>query len=442
MRLPGPNALQFMRGVHKEGFLHHVGQLWRAHGDVFAARAGRRTLIFAMHPDAVERVNISGRDKYNKLKTYDPVRRYLTGQGLLTSTGSLWRRQRKLLSPFFTPKGIQSYAELMLRDGQRLQQRWDDLARERSEVQMAEEMTGVTASIILGTMFGAETQESMGRLRRAVETLIDFVNVPAQVWLPLWIPSRRNRDYLAARSLVDHIISKLIAERRAMLERTWPDDLLSKLMGVRDDATGEPLPDALVRDEAVTAFFAGHETTARTLTFAWYALATHPRVEQRLHQELDRVLGRDSPSVEQLKRLPYTLNVIKEVLRLYPPAPFYPRDVVEPDRLGPFEVPAGTAVVLSPYYTHRHPQFWDEPEAFNPDRWAPEHASPGRAYHPFAAGQRTCIGNNFALLESHLLLALLAQRFAPRLQPGYQACWEMRGVLGLAGGLPMRITRR
>jgi len=200
----------------------------------------------------------------------------------------------------------------------------------------------------------------------------------------------------------------------------------------------------LLRDEAITTFFAGHETTARTLTFAWYALATHRRAAERLHDELDRVLGtqREAPTLEQLKQLPYTLSVIKEVLRLYPPAPFYARDAVEHDRLGGFDVQPGTSVVLSPYYTHRHPGFWEVAESFDPERWLEGREGEGRAYHPFAAGARVCIGNNFSLLESHLLLAILARRFAPRLRPGYEAHWQMKGVLGLAGGLPMVIASR
>ena len=147
---------------------------------------------------------------------------------------------------------------------------------------------------------------------------------------------------------------------------------------------------------------------------------------------------------EDLRKLPYTLRVIKEVLRLYPPAPFYVRDVVEPDRIGGFDLPVGTAVMLAPYYTHRHAGFWDDPERFDPDRWTPEReaAMHRYAYHPFAAGARICIGNHFSLLESHLLLAILGQRFAPRLRDGYVPDWTMQGTLGLANGLPMVIERR
>jgi cytochrome P450 len=204
------------------------------------------------------------------------------------------------------------------------------------------------------------------------------------------------------------------------------------------------MSETLLRDESITTFFAGHETTARTMTFTWYALATNPQVAAKLHAELDAVLGDRAPTVDDLRQLPYTLQVVKEVLRLYPAAPFYVRDAIGPDTLGGFDIPAGAGVMLSPYYTHRHSGFWQRPDAFEPERWSKEQESArhSHAYHPFAAGARVCIGNNFSLLESHLLLAVLARRFSPKLLPGYEPKWQMQGVLGLAGGMPMIISER
>jgi cytochrome P450 len=445
MEIPGPGTLQFIGGVRSFGFLDFVGRLWREYGDLFQVRMGRRTLIFAMHPDAVTHVNVAHRQNYDKLGSYDGVRKYLTGDGLVASTGELWRRQRKLLAPFYTPKGVQAYAELMIRDGARLVERWEELAGQGVEVEIAEEMTFVTASIILKTMFSTETMESIHQMKDAVETMIAFVNGRITgVPFPLWVPTTANRKYLAARELVHRLINAVIAQRRSLDEAQWPDDLLARLMRARDEATGEPMAESLLRDESITTFFAGHETTARTMTFAWYALAANPPVAGRLHEELDRVLGGCPPTVEKLHELPYTLQVIKEVLRLYPAAPFYVRDAIGADQIGGFDVPAGAGVMLSPYYTHRHPGFWDDPETFEPDRWTREReaARHGHAYHPFAAGPRICIGNNFSLLESHLLLAMLAQRFTPRLRAGFEPRFVMQGTLGIANGLPMTIVAR
>ena len=445
MQAPGPGTLRFIHGVRRRGFLQFAGELWQKYGDVFQVRFGARTLMFAMHPDVVEHVNVSGRQNYDKLASYDPVRKYLLGEGLVASTGELWRRQRKLMAPFFTPKGVQAYAELMIRDGVRLVERWQTLAQGGAEVEIAREMTIVTASIILRSMFSSETMESIHQMKDAVETMISFVNSPmSSLSLPLWIPTSKNRKYLAARKLVHQSITALIAQRRATDESQWPDDLLTRLMKARDEETGQAMSENLLRDESITTFFAGHETTARTMTFAWYALASSPHVTARLHAELDGVLGGRLPAVDDLRRLPYTLQVVKEILRLYPAAPFYVRDAIGPGKIGGFDVPAGASIMLSPYYTHRHPQFWENPEVFDPDRWTQERdaARHDYAYHPFAVGPRVCIGNNFSLLESHLLLAILAQRFTPRLRPNYEPRWEMRGVLGLANGLPMVIAAR
>jgi len=445
MKAPGPGLLRFIQGVRKLGFLEFAGQQWREHGDVFQVRIGRRTLLFAMHPDAVEHVNVGNRHNYDKLGSYDPVRRYLLGEGLVVSTGELWRRQRKLMAPFFTPKGVQAYAGLMLQDGAGLVDRWQGFASAGTEVEVHQEMAFVTASIILKAMFSTERLESIHQMKDAVETMIAFVDtMTAGVKLPLWLPTSKNRRYIAARELVHRAIHTIISQRRGTDEAQWPDDLLARLMKARDEETGQAMSENLLRDESITTFFAGHETTARTMTFAWYALAANPKVTERLHGELDRVLGGRPPTVEALRQLPYTLQVIKEVLRLYPAAPFYVRDAVAADTLGGFDVPAGTAVMLSPYYTHRHPQFWDDPEVFDPDRWTREREATrhSHAYHPFAAGPRICIGNHFSLLESHVLLAMLAQRFTPRLRAGYVPRWEMRGTLGLANGLPMVIHSR
>jgi len=261
--------------------------------------------------------------------------------------------------------------------------------------------------------------------------------------MPLWIPTRTNREYLKAREMVHTYLHSVIVQRRALPEADWPNDLLTRLMQARDEETGEPMSGNLLRDESITTFFAGHETTARTMTYAWYALAANPGVAEKLHAELDAVLGDRTPTLEDLHHLPYTLKVIKEVLRLYPPAPVYIRDAIAGDKLGDFDT-QGLPVLMSPYYTHRHPDFWEDPLAFEPDRWTPEQEAKMHpyAYHPFAAGQRVCIGNNFSLLESHILLALLAREYAPRLAPGFIPKFVMRGTLGTSNGFPMILERR
>ncbi|WP_282006483.1 cytochrome P450 [Propioniciclava sinopodophylli] len=438
--LPSASPLASLGGIARHGFLETTGRLWRAHGDTFRLRLGVGDMLFAVHPDSVKEVQLTRRRSFDKRASYDGVRRYLTGDGLVASTGELWKRQRKLMAPFFTPRGVVAYADIMLADADRVVARWDGLVASGAVVDMGEEMMELTASIILRTLFSTEADADVVRLKGHVETMIGYTTRRMGPHLPDWLPTPAQRAYEHARDEVRGYIADVIAHRRA--SGVAPRDLLTQLMETRDDE-GRPMAESLLADESITMFFAGHETTARTLAATWAALSAHPRVAQRLHAELDGVLGDRTPTVDDLRALPYTLQVVKEVLRLWPAAPFYVRDAVEDTEVAGHPVPAGTPVMLTPYWTHRHPDFWEDPEVFDPDRFTPEaeKARHPQAYHPFATGERVCIGNHFSLLESHLLLAVLARRFAPRLV-GVQPRWVMNGVLSPAGGLRMRIVAR
>ncbi|MDO5683229.1 MAG: cytochrome P450 [Propionibacteriaceae bacterium] len=439
--IPGPGPITVLTGIARQGFLDTVGMAWREHGDTFRLRLGVGEMVIAMHPDAVREVNLTERRSFDKRKSYDGVRKYLTGEGLIASTGDLWKRQRKLMAPYFTPRGVRAYARVMLTDTLRVSERWDGLADAGTTIEMGEEMMELTASIIVQALFGTSADHDIVRLKDCVETMIRFTTRRMGPHLPSWVPTRAVREYTAARDEVHAYIRRVIAERRAQVDPP-ADDLLAKLMDARDD-DGQPMSESLLRDESITMFFAGHETTARTMAATWAALAENPAVADRLGAEIDEVLGDRDPTVEDLHALPYALQVVKEVLRLYPAAPFYVRDAVAPTQVSGFGIKEGTPVMLAPYFTHRHPEFWDDPERFDPDRFTPV-AEAGRhpqAYHPFATGERVCIGNHLSLLESHLLLVVLARRFRPQLV-GPPPRWVMEGVLAPEGGLPMRIERR
>lgn len=443
-RLPGPGGAAVLGGILRRGFLDEIGRQWRAHGDTFEVRVGPKRMVLVVHPDAVRDVHLTQRRSFDKVASYDGVRHYLTGEGLIASTGELWKRQRKLMAPFFTPRAVQTYAALMLADADRVVARWDALARAGRTVDMGEEMMELTASIILRAVFSTAADDDIVRLKSRVETMIRHATARALVPVPDQVPTPANRRYRVARDEVHAYIERVIAQRRALMAsgQAVPDDLLFRLMEARD-GDGRPMGESLLRDESITLFFAGHETTARTLAATWAVLAEHPDVAARLHSELDAELGDEPITLAALNRLPYTLQVAKEVLRLYPAAPFYMRDAVEPVELGGYTLASGTPVMLTPYWTHRHPDFWDDPERFDPDRFTPqaEAARHPQAYFPFATGERVCIGNHFSLLESHLLLAVLARRFMPGLV-GPAPRWVMAGVLSPEGGLPMVIRRR
>ncbi|MDO5499643.1 MAG: cytochrome P450, partial [Propionibacteriaceae bacterium] len=382
LEIPAARALTALGGIARHGFLDTVDQLWRTHGDTFRMRLGLGEMVIAVHPDAVREVNLSNRRAFDKRKSYDGVRKYLIGDGLVASTGELWRRQRKLMAPFFTPRGVQAYAEIMLADARRVEERWAGLAASGATIDMGEEMMELTAAIIVRALFGTSADAEVVRLKSCVETMIRFTTRRMGPHLPDWVPTRMGREYARAREEVHAYIRGIIAERRAMADPPTAD-LLAKLMDARDE-DGRPMSESLLRDESITMFFAGHETTARTMAATWAALASAPEVAERLGAELDAVLGDRVPTAADLKSLPYALQVVKEVLRLYPAAPFYVRDAIEATQVQGFEIEEGTPVMLAPYFTHRHPDFWADPERFDPDRFTPEAEAERhpQAYHP------------------------------------------------------------
>jgi len=435
-----------MLEIQRHGRLAFFENLWHRYGDLARLQVGSNTIFLVVHPDNVRRINVTQRDTYDKRASYEGVRQLLLGDGLLGGTGALWQRQRRLMAPFFTPRAVETYLPLIVEDGAWFRERWNETARRGQPIDMLAEMSTLTASIILKTMFSMEDPDAITTLKGAVETMIGFVSgrQMSPLHTPLWMPTSANRAYHTARARVHVYIQAVIAQRRVLPAESWPDDLLSRLMQARDEETGEPMSDTLLRDESITIFFAGHETTARTLAFLWHALAEHPAVAARLHAEIDTVLGDTAPTIQHLKQLPYTLQVIKETLRLFPAAPIYVRDAVAADVIDGYPVPIGARMMLSPYLTHRHPDFWPDPLRFDPDRWqeAQEAARHPFAYHPFAGGQRVCIGNNFSLFETHLLVAMLARHFAPQKLPGHTPQWWMQGTLGSRNGLPMIVTQR
>jgi cytochrome P450 len=256
-------------------------------------------MFLAVHPEHVRQVSITNRKNYDKRGAYDIVRKLLLGNGLVTSTGEAWRRQRSLMAPYFTPRYIENYAEVMLGEGEELLKRWEILAKTGETVDMTDEMMGVTASIILKTMFSMPSGEELHTVREAVEYMIRFTTrqemVPIQ--LPLWAPTPSNIRYRRSRRTLYNYIHTMIESRRKMPEKEWPNDLLSKLMLARDEETQQGMPDDLLRDELITIFFAGHETTAKTLTFLWYSVSQNRHVEARLHTELDTVLAGRLPTI-------------------------------------------------------------------------------------------------------------------------------------------------
>jgi cytochrome P450 len=292
------------------------------------------------------------------------------------------------------------------------------------------EMMRLAMSVISRSIFTLDIGEDFAEAGEALTQILDFASQRSVslLTLPLSVPTPGNQRLKGALATIDEFLYGIIADRR---RKPPGDDLLSLLMATGDAETGESMSEKQLRDEVLITFFAGHETTAQLLTWAWYLLSEHPAVEARFHAELEAQLGGRSPGAEDVDGLVYTRRIMDETLRLYSPVALMARDAVADDTVGGYEVPAGTIVTLSPYMTHRHPEFWERPLDFCPEHFGPEQVAsrPRYAYYPFGAGPRICLGKHFALLEGALVLAEVGQRYRPRLVPGQEIKPHWSGTL-------------
>ncbi len=415
-RPPGPEARGFA-GNLREFAGDQLGSLtrWaREHGDIVSARFGPKRIIFINHPGLVEEVLVHQNRKF--IKHYRLRQAKLTlGEGLLTSEGEFWRAQRKLMQPAFHRERIAALGDLMVDFAGRLIASWED--GETRDLQA--DMMRLTLQVVAKALFGAELGGEADEVASAMETLMrNFIASTARAFsLPRWLPTPANRRSAAAVHRLDRVLYQIIAQRRASGEDRG--DLLSMLLHAQDEESGRRMTDRQLRDECMTLFLAGHETTANTLSWIWFLLSQHPEAEAALHEELDRVLDGRLPTLADLPRLTFTDSIVNESLRLYPPAWVIGRESTEPVELGGYRIARGTTFFLTTCVIHRDPRWYDEPEAFRPQRWADGllHRIPRYAYFPFGGGPRICIGNNFALMESALVLATIASKYRLRLAP-------------------------
>jgi cytochrome P450 len=407
------------------------------HGDVTRFRWGPRYEHLLNHPDLVEQVLVAKQRSFMKGQALQETKRIL-GEGLLTSEGDLHLRQRRLMQPLFHRRSIAAYGEEMVACAERLQARWH--TGETRDLHA--EMSRLTLAVIGQTLFASDVEGEAGEIGSALTDAMDSLQ---RFMLPFYgaverLPLPTVRRLRASRRRLDETISRLVAERRV---QPGDRDLLSLLLASRDEH-GRPMTDVQVRDEAMTIFLAGHETTAVTLTWTWMLLARDPSVERKLHGELEEVVGDRLPTPADLDRLPYMERVLKESLRLYPPAWLIGRRAVVDVELGGYLIPAGSIVILSPWVTQRDARFFAEPLRFNPDRWTAdaEVARPRFTYFPFGGGIRRCIGESFALMEAKLLLATIARRWQFRLESDQRVDVLPRITLRPRNGMRMRLSRR
>jgi len=386
----------------------------RDYGDFVPVRLGSRRAVILSHPDQIEEVLVTKNRHFVKHFALRTTRRTL-GNGLLTSEGDFWRRQRRLAQPAFHKDRVASHAAVMVELTERMLDGWRDGETRDAQADMME----LTLEIVAKTLFGAEIAGETAEASVAMETVMRCFTARVGKFfrLPESLPTPTNLRLRRAAARLDRIIFGMIASRRASGEDRG--DLLSMLLAAQDEDGGGGMSDTQLRDEAMTLFMAGHETTANTLAWAWFLLATHPEAEAKLHEELDRVLGDRPPTFADLPRLPFAERVITEGLRVYPTVWVVGREAVEPCEIGGRTIKVGTTLFMSQWVVHRDPRFFDDPTAFRPDRWADDLARriPRYAYFPFGGGPRICIGNGFAMMESILLLAAIARRYRMALAP-------------------------
>jgi len=441
---PGPKPSLFEAFSYRPGRnpLAFFTNLARTYGDVVAYRLGGERLLFVNQPQYIKDVLITHNRNFTKGRALQRTKRLL-GEGLLTSEGATHLRQRRLMQPAFHRERIAAYADTMVAYADRLRGAW----RDGATLDVAQEMNRLTLSIVGKTLFDADVESQAAEVGEAL------TGVMATFWMTMLpfsdllehLPVPKLRRGRAARAQLDKIIYGMIAERR----RSQRDhgDLLSMLLSAQDEeaegAAGR-MSDVQVRDEAMTIFLAGHETTANALTWTWYLLSTAPHVEAKLHAEVDRVLQGRRPRMADIASLPFIERVVTESMRLYPPAWLIGRRAIADYELGPYVVPARTILVMSPFVTQRDGRFYTDPERFDPDRWTPEFRAtlPKCAYFPFGGGPRQCIGESFAWMELILLVATIAQRWRLQLVPGHPVVPEPVVTLRTKHGVRMTVHQR
>jgi cytochrome P450 len=418
----------------RPGFLTSLA---RDYGDVAEFRLGPDRFFLLNHPDYIRDVLITHQSNFHKGRALQRAKQ-LMGEGLVTSEEGFHLRQRRLMQPAFHRQRIAGYARVMVERADRIAGEWQDGA----ELEMRAEMTRLTLGIVCKVLFDAEADGDAVEVGEAFGELMElttFMLLPMSVWL-LKLPLPQSIRFRRAKARLDRVVNRIIRQRREEGPRT-EGDLLSMLMAAEDHEGGTGrMADEQVHDELMTLLVAGHETLANALPFTWYLLSQHPEVEERLHFELDSVLGDRLPTIDDLAALPYTEMVLAESMRLYPPVWFLGRRALEPYEVGGVIVPKGAFVVMSQWVTHRDPRFYPQPERFDPERWTPEGRAsrPKFAYFPFGAGVRGCIGEAFAWTEGRLLLAVLARRWRLRLVPGHPVA--IHGVSTLRPKFGMRMT--
>jgi cytochrome P450 len=397
------NSLQVLKDP-----LAFFRKTFKEHGDFYNINSIIYTIFILSKPEYIQELLTSKHKSFGKSDDYK-VLKYSLGNGLLISEGEFWKKQRSIAQPAFHRENLQKLVDTMVADTQKMLDQWESL----NKVGIGQEMMFLTLEIVNNALFGTQVPADYEKIKEAITIGNEFLakKIITPFSLPVWFPTPASRRYFKARNFNNAVIDKIIANRSN--DPKEHQDLLSMLMLAEDSETGEKMSHRQLRDEAITLFVAGHETTANALSWIFYLLAKNPDKQELLRQEIQAVLDGKKPDFDNLRLLPYTEQVVEEGMRLYPPAWTIGRKSLEETEIGGYRVPKNTTIFIDVYNTHRHPDYWETPDEFLPERFSPE-AKKNRhklAYLPFGAGQRMCIGNNFAMMEMKIVVAMTIQRY-------------------------------
>ncbi len=432
--LLGGNFLQFRRDPTE--FLGKMADL----GDVSFFKMGSQNAFFINHPEMIRDLLVVNAQKFKKGRALQRAKRLL-GEGLLTSEGEAHLRQRRMIQPAFHRGRIAEYARSMVEYGEKMSATWSD-----GDIRdIDQEMMHLTLQIVGKTLFNANVENDADEIGNAMSSILKLFNyllLPYSEWLEK-LPLPQSKRFRNARETLNSVIYGIIGERRRSGEDKG--DLLSMLLAARDEDDGSAMTDEEIRDESMTLFLAGHETTANAMNWTWYLLSQNPEKEAKLHEELDNVLVTRPPTMDDLPNLKYTEAVLAESMRLFPPAWAIGRLSLEDHQFGGFNVPKGSLVLASPYVMHRDVRFWPDADKFIPERWFEQsikEAGQKNIYLPFGGGVRRCIGESFAWTEGILLIASLARKWRLRLVPEQKIATQPMITLRPKFGLKMKIVKR
>jgi cytochrome P450 len=390
------------------------------HGDVVRLALPGRTYLLT-HPAHVKHVLQDNHQNYRKGWVFDRLRPFW-GQSLLTAEGDVWRQQRRRVQPSFKREHTIDFAPIITRRTAEMLVRWENAAETRGELALYTEMTQLALVIIGDVLFGVDLTVDVPDIAASVQAALTVLKkrVAALAPLPLWVPTPDNRRFNNAMRTLNRHIGQIVRRNRETggNRRTF----LTMLMEARDAQTGSRMSDRQLHEETIGMLQQGHDTVGETLAWTWYLLSMHPEIERKLHREIADVIGDRVPLIADLPRLRYANMVLQESMRIYPPVWVIPRDAIDDDCIGGHRIPAGSTILLSPYLTHRHPDFWDNPEAFDPDRFQParSHDRPRHAHFPFGGGPRLCMAADMAMAELLLIMVMIVQRYRLHLVSGHR----------------------